>query len=171
MSGVEILEALHEGDFKKLEYLLKKYPHRTLLDISKEMKRNWLHKVADSMNANEPPLITINYLIDLGIDINAQDIYGMTPLHYAMRSRNAEVAITLLEAGADPNIPNINDLRPLSMVGYTKDRLDVLELMLKKGGNVFNIINGNETILESWLPSDYAEQWEKDIYEIMKQYS
>ncbi|WP_232507540.1 ankyrin repeat domain-containing protein [Neisseria weixii] len=69
--------------------------------------------------------------MDKGVAVNAQDCYGMTPLHYALRVQNADAAIALLEAGADPNIPNIDNLRPLSMVGYTKDRLDVLELMLK----------------------------------------
>ena len=79
----------------------------------------------------------------------------------------------MLEAGADPNIPNKDGLRPLSMVGYTKDRLDVLELMLKKGGNVHNIMGdgSNRTILESWSPSIHAEQWEKDIYNMMQKYT
>ncbi|MCG6818894.1 ankyrin repeat domain-containing protein, partial [Moraxella catarrhalis] len=92
---------------------------------------------------------------------------------YAMRSKNADAAIALLEAGADPNIPNKDGLRPLSMVGYTKDRLDVLELMLKKGGNVHNIMGdgSNRTILESWLPTENEEQWVFDIYNLMKKYA
>ena len=79
----------------------------------------------------------------------------------------------MLEAGADPNIPNKDGLRPLSMVGYTKDRLDVLELMLKKGGNVHNIMGdgSNRTILESWLPTENEEQWVFDIYNLMKKYA
>ncbi|MPX87420.1 ankyrin repeat domain-containing protein, partial [Moraxella catarrhalis] len=90
-----------------------------------------------------------------------------------MRSKNADAAIALLEAGADPNIPNKDGLRPLSMVGYTKDRLDVLELMLKKGGNVHNIMGdgSNRTILESWLPTENEEQWVFDIYNLMKKYA
>ena len=51
------------------------------------------------MNPDEPPPVTISYLINQGIPINAQDVYGMTPLHYAMRSKNADAAIALLEAG------------------------------------------------------------------------
>ncbi|MFC5920323.1 ankyrin repeat domain-containing protein [Neisseria weixii] len=89
---------------------------------------SYLHKV----NLGEAcPLSTIRFYLDKGVAVNAQDCYGMTPLHYALRVQNADAAIALLEAGADPNIPNIDNLRPLSMVGYTKDRLDVLELMLK----------------------------------------
>lgn len=122
------------------------------------------------MNPDEPPPVTISYLINQGIPINAQDVYGMTPLHYAMRSKNADAAIALLEAGADPNIPNKDGLRPLSMVGYTKDRLDVLELMLKKGGNV-HFYNGHYEVLQLlelfWShDKDYIP-----VIEMMKQYA
>ena len=172
MSGVEILDALCLGNITLAENLLKQHPQHNLLAVNSD-KKNWLHKVTDSMNPDEPPPVTISYLINQGIPINAQDVYGMTPLHYAMRSKNADAAIALLEAGADPNIPNRDGLRPLSMVGYTKDRLDVLELMLKKGGNVHNIMGdgSNRTILESWSPSIHAEQWEKDIYNMMQKYA
>ena len=45
--------------------------------------------------------------------------------------------------------------------------------MLKKGGNVHNIMGdgSNRTILESWSPSIHAEQWEKDIYNMMQKYA
>lgn len=173
ISGTEIWNALNMGDIPLLEAVLNKYPQRNLLEISEDTNWNWLHKILSGLelSKNKPSSLSVKYLINKNIPVNAQDIYGMTPLHYAMRSHNADAAIALLEAGADPNIPNIDNLRPLSMVGYTKDRLDVLELMLQKGGNVHNIINDNETILESWLPSENDEQWVREIYEMMKQYA
>ncbi|MPX05749.1 ankyrin repeat domain-containing protein, partial [Moraxella catarrhalis] len=103
MSGVEILDALCLGNITLAENLLKQHPQHNLLAVNSD-KKNWLHKVTDSMNPDEPPPVTISYLINQGIPINAQDVYGMTPLHYAMRSKNADAAIALLEAGADPNI-------------------------------------------------------------------
>ena len=54
----------------------------------------------------------------------------MTPLHYAMRGENAEAAIALLEAGADPNVPNRDNIIPLAMIGGMPERLDLLKLML-----------------------------------------
>ena len=169
MSGVEILDALCLGNITLAENLLKQHPQHNLLAVNSD-KKNWLHKVTDSMNPDEPPPVTISYLINQGIPINAQDVYGMTPLHYAMRSQNADAAIALLEAGADPNIPNKDGLRPLSMVGYTKDRLDVLELMLKKGGNV-HFYNGHYEVLQLlelfWShDKDYIP-----VIEMMKQYA
>ncbi|MFZ7136494.1 ankyrin repeat domain-containing protein, partial [Avibacterium avium] len=118
------------------------------LEVSNEDKWNWLHQLLMGFDpAYPPPRETIEFFIKKGVPVNAQDIYGMTPLHYAMRSKNGDAAIALLEAGADPNIPNQDNLRPLSMIGYMPNRLDILKMMLDKGANVDNIINENETIL------------------------
>ncbi|WP_338691932.1 ankyrin repeat domain-containing protein [Neisseria leonii] len=168
--GVKMLNAFDEADFATIQEIVMS-GKRNLDEITEVEHWNWLHKVLFNANFRVPPKKTIDYLIGYGIEVNAQDCYGMTPLHYALRAGNADAAIALLEAGADPNIPNIDNLRPLSMAGYTKDRLDVLELMLKNGGNVHNIINDNETILESWKPNSVSSQWQIDIYELMKKYA
>lgn len=111
-------------------------------------KWNWLHQLSMGFNPDEPPKRTIEFFIEKGVPIDAQDIYGMTPLHYAMRGENAEAAIALLEAGANPNIPNRDNLIPLRMTLLMPDRLDVLDLMLKNGGNV-NYYNGKDYLLEA----------------------
>ena len=140
------------------------------LEVSKEDKCNWLHQLLTGFSSELPPKKTIEFFIKKGVPVNAQDIYGMTPLHYAMRAKNGDAAIALLEAGADPNIPNQDNLRPLSMIGYIPNRLDILKMMLDKGANVDNIINENETILESYDPKKYPFLDGK-IYNIMKPYS
>lgn len=169
MSGVEILDALCLGNITLAENLLKQHPQHNLSTVNRD-KKNWLHKVTDSMNPDEPPPVTISYLINQGIPINAQDVYGMTPLHYAMRSKNADAAIALLEAGADPNIPNRDNVIPLAMIGMIPKRLDVLELMLKKGGNV-HFYNGHYEVLQLlelfWShDKDYIP-----VIEMVKQYA
>ncbi|MDO9832566.1 ankyrin repeat domain-containing protein, partial [Glaesserella parasuis] len=57
-------------------------------------------------------------------------------------------AIALLNAGADPNIPNQDNLIPLRMCIRYPDRLDLLELMLKNGGNV-HYFDGNKELLQA----------------------
>lgn len=50
---------------------------------------------------------TIDYLIELGLDVNAQNDAGDTPLHSAVAGRKSEPIVTrLLEHGADPRIEN-----------------------------------------------------------------
>ncbi|QMT32621.1 ankyrin repeat domain-containing protein [Conchiformibius steedae] len=145
------------------------------LEIIPVDKWNWLHHllVGIILGDDRPSIEAIKFFIEKGVPVNAQDVYKMTPLHYAMRGGYADGAIVLLEAGADPNIPDRDGLRPLSMVGYTADRLDVLELMLKKGANVHNLMGDatGRTILESWEADDSCPKWQKDIYETMKKYA
>ena len=167
--GIKILDAMDSGDLTLLEVLFQNR-ERNIMEVTPVEHWNWLHKALLGLESNKPSSDVINYLINKGIDINAQDIYGMTPLHYALRSKNAEAAIALLKAGANPNLPNQDGLIPLSMIGYIPERLDVLELMLQKGANVHYLVNEDETILESYKPTANEPQL-KPIYELMKKYS
>ena len=167
--GIKILDAMDSGDLTLLEELFQN-KERNIMEVTPVECWNWLHKALLGFESNKPSSDVINYLINKGIDINAQDIYGMTPLHYALRSKNAEAAIALLKAGANPNLPNQDGLIPLSMIGYIPERLDVLELMLQKGANVYYLVNEDETILESYKPTENEPQL-KPIYELMKKYS
>ncbi|MGD8340932.1 MAG: ankyrin repeat domain-containing protein [Gammaproteobacteria bacterium] len=56
----------------------------------------------------EPEAIeTIDYLLELGLDISAQNEAGDTPLHSAVSGRQSEMIVAhLLERGADPSIEN-----------------------------------------------------------------
>ena len=136
------------------------------LQITPVESWNYLHR-ANLLNPS--PVSTIRFYLDKGVAVNAQDCYGMTPLHYAMREKNAEAALVLLEAGADPNIPNCDKLTPLSFIGGMPDRLDVLERMLQKGGNVHHF-NGYETILESYIPGAHEPEL-IPVYQMMQKYA
>lgn len=159
----------HDGDIMSGKQIMDEN-HLDYLEISPNDKWNWLHQLLMSVSPTpKTPTNVIQFFIDKGIPINAQDIYGMTPLHYAMRSHNADAAIALLEAGADPNIPNIDNVIPLAMIGLMPERLDVLELMLKKGGDV-HFYNGHYEVIQS------LEFWADDeayipVIEMMKKYA
>lgn len=142
-----------------------------ILEITPAEKWNWLHYC--NLNSYAPaPLAVVNFYIQHGVPINAQDIYGMTPLHYAMRAKNAEAAIALLKAGADPNIPNRDNIIPLAMIGYMTDRLDVLKLMLDRKGDV-HYKNGNneEGIIDSLKKYVGGDEKFKPVIKLMEQYA
>ena len=145
MIGVQILGALDEADFAALDKLFS--VDADINKITENDKWSWLHKALLGFDPQKPPRESIEYLIRHGLDVNAQDRYGMTPLHYAMRSKNVAAATALLEAGADPNIPNIENVTPLACIGGMPEQLGLLKLMLDKGGDV-NYFNGQHGLLE-----------------------
>lgn len=55
----------------------------------------------------------LQYLVRLGVDVNAQTNDGETPIFYAAETGKTEMAIFLLENGADPSIKSIKGHTPL----------------------------------------------------------
>lgn len=72
---------------------------------------NNLHKL---LNTTEDSYVGVAYLIKQGLDVNAVDMYGNTPLHYAALWHHKDSIVALLVAGADYKIKNIDGLSPLS---------------------------------------------------------
>ena len=169
--GVELLSAFDEGDLVQVDKLFSENK-RNVLEISQTEHWNWLHKNLLGFDPNKPPKQSIEYLIEKGVPINAQDCYGMTPLHYAMRATNAEAALVLLRAGANHNIPNQDNVIPLSMIGGMPKRLDVLQLMLDKGGNVHHHTGKNETDILATLKKYCGDDEEiKPVIALMEKYA
>jgi ankyrin repeat protein len=73
------------------------------LDIHKP---NWIGRTFLHVCANKGRIDTAKVLLDWGADINALDLeYGGTPLAEAVRQNKQEMAIFLLNQGADPDAP------------------------------------------------------------------
>ena len=133
--GMQIARANSEGDIAFLKEMSDtgKFDPCCTTDSA---KWNYLHMA--NMNSYSPaPLSTMHFYLDKGVEVNAQDCYGMTPLHYAMQAKNGDAALALLDAGANPNIPNRDNVIPLGMMGAMPHRLDVLKKMLENGGDVW----------------------------------
>ncbi|AGQ37792.1 hypothetical protein DNAOFDDG_01878 [Mannheimia haemolytica] len=167
--GVNILDAIATDDFELLEKLFKQ-GEKSYLETSPKEGWNWLHKSLLGFESDEPSGKMVEYLISKGITVNAQDCYGMTPLHYAMRAKNVDAAIALLNAGADPNIPNQDNLIPLRMCIRYPERLDLLELMLKKGGDV-HYFNGQFELIEGMRKYNGNKPEFKAVIELLEKYA
>ena len=61
-------------------------------------------------------LAIVELLVARGLDVNAQDCGGNTPLHLAMSPLQREVAKYLVDSGADPEIKNWKGISPHKMV-------------------------------------------------------
>ncbi|MDW0737460.1 ankyrin repeat domain-containing protein [Mannheimia haemolytica] len=77
---------------------------------------------------------------------------------------------TLLNAGADPNIPNQDNLIPLRMCIRYPERLDLLELMLKKGGDV-HYFNGQFELIEGMRKYNGNKPEFKAVIELLEKYA
>ena len=130
-------------------------------------KWNYLHRI---LCYSKPKKELVQFYIDNGVDVKAQDMYGMTPLHYAMRDKNVDAAIVLLNAGADPNIPDRDHATALAYINGMPEEIELLKLMLEKGGDVhFN--NGQHEILEGIKKYRSEDPKFKPVIELMEKYA
>jgi len=99
------------------------------------MEFNALHAAASGGNED-----VINYLLDLGFDINGKTPNKWTPLFIAARDGNSEAAKLLIFRGADLNTQTDLGATPLLMAvtqkyPTEKARTDLITYMLKRGAN------------------------------------
>ena len=75
---------------------------------------------------------SVKSLIEKGADVNTENDWGCTPLHYAADSGYVDIAKLLIEHGADVNAKDSDGWTPLHYAlknGHT----DVAELLKKHG--------------------------------------
>ena len=78
---------------------------------------------------------TVNWLISLGANVNAKDVEGNTPLHWAIFEGHFKSAEILIYNGANVNAEGRDSASPLQ-VAATIDNYDIAELLIKSGTNV-----------------------------------
>lgn len=58
----------------------------------------------------------IEWLLSNGADVNCQNAFGFTALHYAAMYNHVKLVKLLLEHGADTQIQSLSGLRPVEML-------------------------------------------------------
>lgn len=76
----------------------------------------------------------VDALLQSGVNINATDTAGRTPLNWVLAANNLEAAEYLLKKGANPNHPMNNKQTAVSLAAV-KDQLGALKLLLKYKGD------------------------------------
>lgn len=102
---------------------------------------NLLHVALCGITYSPIPNV-VQHLINLGVDVNAKDRCGWTPLHYSARPKgqHADPSLStacvklLIEAGADVNAEDRDGLTPMhrSVTQYPWN-LEMIELLLTAG--------------------------------------
>ncbi len=77
----------------------------------------------------------VRELADAGIDVNAKDDEGLSPLHRAVRNGETEVVETLIAAGADVNAKDNDGESPLHRAARSGET-EVVETLIAAGADV-----------------------------------
>ena len=124
--AAELFAAAEKGDFETVKSLLAKYP-----DL-KDAKRNggWtlLHMAFNSREM-------VEYLIEIGADIEARSDGQWTPLHSQAYAGSKDAVGLLLEHGADKEAKHAYDMTPL-LNSIRWNRVEAAKVLVEKGANV-----------------------------------
>lgn len=129
---MKIIRANHEGNVDFLKQVFLEDKSFDVLYINSD-KSNWLHS-ANTLNPS--PVEVIEFYIEQGVPLDAQNQYGETPLHYAVREHNADAVLALLKAGANPHIRNERGVTALQqLVGkiILEEDVPIFEYMFEYG--------------------------------------
>ena len=74
----------------------------------------------------------VHLLVSRKVDMNAQDMYGNTALHYACDKGRKSIVVFLLENGSDPNIADHRGNTPIHNACSIND-LSIVHVLLKHG--------------------------------------
>lgn len=95
--------AVLKGQLETLDQLIE--AGGDIAELTELERWSYLHRAL--MTVTLPPTTTtIHYLLGKGLDVNASDYYGNTPLIYAARLKRADLIEVLLAAGADVGAVN-----------------------------------------------------------------
>ena len=77
----------------------------------------------------------LNILVEKGVDINAKDKSGWTPLHTAVANKNYALVKALISSGADINVKDKDSQTPLH-IAAKHDPLSVVKDLIKAGADL-----------------------------------
>lgn len=95
----------------------------------------------------------VDFLIENGAQVNAQDHDGVSPLHMASRENSVEIAQMLVNAHATVNIQDNKGMSPLQ-ISIIRGSDDIALFLLGKGADVHIIDKDGQS------PLHYAAEWE-----------
>lgn len=129
-------EAINSGDCSEIDAMIRE-GRLTAAYTTKSDKWNMLHMelvgISDPYN-----LKLVRHLIKIGVDVNASDACGWTPLHFAVRGKSrASVVKSLLEAGANCAAVDREGISPLYRSLMNRPwKYAIIKLLLDAGASL-----------------------------------
>ena len=121
--------------------------HFSLLAQTDYYLDKMLPLLQDVEQITESKVNKIQELIRSNGNLNAQDAEGNTVLLLAARGGHLEIAQTLIDAGADVNLPNEHGNTALLLAASRRDPLRLINLLIDAGADVNHPNEGGNTAL------------------------
>jgi ankyrin repeat protein len=156
MNRVDMVRLLidHGADVQRVDLLGRlddaERPVADLLIANGKKVPRWMlpHACRPDVSSNE--LHRVAVLLDYGASLDDRTRFGLTALHYAVRSGKLPVIELLLKRGAEPNVLDGDGLTPLLHLGKTRSKADpvpVMELLAASGADLDARDEGGSTLL------------------------
>lgn len=113
-----------------------------VVQVFENLPANQSHTVSEFSDTPEGRLFKaawtndVSTLRGMNIDVNLKDAVGRTPLHIAAEKGNMDVAMFLIENGANVNVADVNGNTPLVFIINKTGNLKVIQRLLEKGARV-----------------------------------
>ena len=150
-----LLSRLGEREIAKLIFLHHKIENVKPYSILHDQLT--LIKQASNLESKKE---SVEFLLDLGVDIDAVDKFGNTLLIWALHQKHLDIVILLLEHGAKVNITDKYG-RTLLWWAARRGYLNLVKLLLAKGANVNVADNSGDTPLEHGANVNAANNLER----------
>lgn len=112
---------------------IAKYLHEKGLDFSVKASLSRFTPIQLAVLENKPEMV--EFLADIGIDLNERTRTGFTPLHLAVIQRNINILNVLLKKRAEVEVRDINDNTPLHVACWLGD-LKIVSILVDARANV-----------------------------------
>ncbi len=118
------MEFLIEGNLDEFRAYVSRFPY--VINMKERDNGNVPLHVASSRG----DLGLMNFLLQLGAEVNVQDIFGNSPLHYAADKGKRSAMELLMNSGANNNLQDYRGNAPLHLACSNND-IDTVKLLLK----------------------------------------
>jgi hypothetical protein len=124
-----------------------------VVQVFEDLPANQEHVISEFLNTPEDRLFKAVWTGDIAalhgtsIDVNLKDAVGRTPLHIAAKKGDIDVAMFLIEMGADVNVTDAKGNTPLIFIIHKTADLKMIKRLLEKGAAVNTQNHTGETAL------------------------